>query len=1007
MSYAEDSYGEGPYAGDSLDANVTLGGTLQRTTGTFAVSAVLSVTLAGTLQRTTGVFAVSPALDVALAGTLQRTTGSFAADAVQALTLTADLQRTTGAFTAAVADPAADTVLAADLQRTTGSFVAALVSPPADVDLAGTLQRTLGAFAADALDALDLDGTVQRTTAVIALGSGPHLDLAGTVRRTTGTFALSVPKYVTLAGTIPRTTGVFTVDLPDYAYVDLAGVTPRVTSTITIATDPISDQLDGAGRQREGIGVAVWDPPVDEPVEIQANYDRISCHAYTGHTRGHGPDFPRGLVLDDLQTAERARRRTRIIVSGKDVSFFRGVPTPEPTYSLISPLLYGPGSIAFPQVYAAVEHIGVGALSWLKPGAPVRIQRVGNTGKTTDWRGYLLDPTITGAGLTFGLIGEASGRAALRDRPPRIFRHREDLGYWWKSFITELGLDAGHEVLTGKVVQNIGGQDMMSYASELSAQGWTTDGNQWTCMPGSDHVYRVAQKDTTTIDGTVYFDDAHTVPNLHRDPAEEPNRVWATGISPTGRRIRFATYPVLQQAAAPSFPGFLTQGDTGDGVLALTTRLRLTGYLSLDDQGTTYTGRVTRAVKDLQDDADLPETGNVNSATWDAVFDLTITGHSIAGARIRPAAQRSAVRKFNLTPSGAIIGRNPDWDPHRLVVDTTIDVGPGFTQPQVRNFASTQLSDAAAPNWVGTIAFNTGAYITGEHTPGDPITGPDLADAHGLKPGDNLWAPLFMGGTMLPVVAVEVSGRDVTATVDTRARDSQAAWEVLARNRESRRDPARSWLAAHRSSGIDNDTVSEWDDVGGEVPATDLDGDAWNVFPVVAGQEGTIASIRLHLHDTECEFVVAVFGKRITPRRLLRRVGDPLSKAGTKRWSDEKVLADLDAHHVLLYVAGSADEPCGYFPGTKTTKTKTVPNPAYVEAAYHPSADDNDTGVDDEPPHLEVSITTAEVTGRWEDDASFGYRAFDDASLWVAIWPRKDCTLTGGRIMRNQLESGS
>jgi hypothetical protein len=736
---------------------------------------------------------------------------------------------------------------------------------------------------------------------------------------------------------------------------------------------------DGNGDDGDAYAVFTWDPPVVEPPVPFIFRDEIAAHAYTGVDTTGRP----GLV--GLTTKTRTRRWTRILVAGRDVTFLNGIATPEPTYSLISPLLYGSGSIAFPQ-YPAWLYGTAAIPAWIKPGAPVVIQRINEDLEVTgiSYRGFLLDVNVSGRDLTFGLSGEASGRAALDDIPPRIFRKRNSLEFWWEGLIRDLHLPVGNSTTTGIVLQNRGGMDMLTYANELSANGAKRGGAVYTCMPNMDGEYRVVQKDKTTIDATVYFDDAHTKPDLRRDPAEEPNKIYATAVAPSGRRIRFADYPVLAVQKPLPYPmndgsafGIGTTDadtDTGGGVTAMLARLVWTGYLDPDDRPGGFDSDVADAIEDLQDEAGLAQTGNMNENTWDALYDIGISGPSIGGAQIRPAVQRSKVRRYNRTGSGQVLGPNPDYDPTVLPVAATKDYGTGNTKNQVLGMARADLHEAEASNWVGTIVFNTGGLILGEHAPGTAIG--TVMDARQLKPGMNIWAPLFDGGTLFHVSGCEVGqtsdGRPlVTAQVDTRFRDTMAVAEIIDRNRESRISPARNWTRNYRSSGKVNDVVSEWDDVGGLLPGdVQLQGGRWNKIGMVAGQEGTISSLRIRLADEECESVVGVFGRDIEEEKLNRRIGNPLTPEGRAQWQDQGILEDLDEKHFLLYVAGSDEQPCGYWPKAKT-----------------------DAG--------------ASLTGIHKDDAGFRYFAFDDASVWLMIFPTQDCTLRGGRLFRNQLESGS
>jgi hypothetical protein len=258
----------------------------------------------------------------------------------------------------------------------------------------------------------------------------------------------------------------------------------------------------------------------------------------------------------------------------------------------------------------------------------------------------------------------------------------------------------------------------------------------------------------------------------------------------------------------------------------------------------------------------------------------------------------------------------------------------------------------------------------GEHTPGDPVT--TLRRARGLKPGMNLRLPLFDGGTTVHVSGVSV-GEDgkVTATVDTRARDSMAVWEVIQRNRESRRDPARQWIRDHRASGQIKDAIDGWDEVGGLLGnKVTVPGHKWTVFEVVAGQEGTVQRLRLNTNPN-AEFVVGVFGRggENLAKRLTRIVGNPLTTEGKDQWSDESVRKKLDEANLMLYVAGSPDEPCGYFPRKKQ--------------GDHP------------------------LTGKWDDAAGFSYRTFRYPVLYVAVYADRDTEIPAGRVMWPQLEAGA
>ena len=78
--------------------------------------------------------------------------------------------------------------------------------------------------------------------------------------------------------------------------------------------------------------------------------------------------------------------------------------------------------------------------------------------------------------------------------------------------------------------------------------------------------------------------------------------------------------------------------------------------------GNDFDADTEEAVQALQDDAGLAETGVVNSATWDALFDLDDTGLSLRAAYTAPLAQLSAVRKWNYTSNGSKASMNDGYD---------------------------------------------------------------------------------------------------------------------------------------------------------------------------------------------------------------------------------------------------------------------------------------------------------------------------------------------------------
>lgn len=755
-----------------------------------------------------------------------------------------------------------------------------------------------------------------------------------------------------------------------------------------------------------------------------------------------------------IRTVSHQRTRYRILVGGKDVTYFRGVQTPLPTYGLEEPLLYGSGLVTFPQIHAAYERPGHGALTWLKKFARVRIQRLDVDGNViaTDYRGFVADFQHDGRDLSCTLGGQATGTAALRDRPVPIFPVAQDIGDLVMTTIDDLRLPTANQPTTGIKIVNTGGGSQLDFLTEILAKSTTLDGQQWTVAPNSSGAYRMFKKDTTTIDCTVYIDGFRVVESLKRDFTEEPNRVWAQGIGPDGRRIRFAKFPGLTSGTAPSFPGTLSPGDSGDNVTALKWRLYTVGYLDDEPDGLSWTtgsdDPITDAVKDLQDDADLSQTGVVDSATWKALFNPDVTGYALRRSAQRPAAQKSYTRTFNYDATGQIIGANPNYDRTKPIVDVSIDVGPGFTRRQIQRWAKHEMADDNTSNWVGTITIATGAVIDGEHNPGDPLDASGINDVRSIKPGHNVWVPNWDGGTLFHISGVNISADSCELTVDTRARDAMKVWEVISRNRESRKSPARQWIAQNRRSGMRDDSTAFYDgSVFGKVPRTFLPADTWTVIATPGGRSGTLNLVDIQTVDAKALFGLSIWGKQVTTSWLNRHLGDPFGKPyekrvqhNTKAWQDNKWLVDI---------WGQKDQPCGYWPDVldpnafnvvsqtgasvdAATDTFTlshhgynngdvvyfssgsVPagltadNDYYVIAAttstFKVSASRGGSAMDitADSSGIVVSIHVAsvpDVTGQYRFKAGTPYFCVGSPVLWVAIRPDRNCYLQGGRIL--------
>lgn len=921
----------------------------RQTSGTHFTGTIDEVAIYGTAlsaarvaaHYTAGTTAPPPSSTSTISATRLARTAAFASATVLASTMSANVPARTVAF---VSETVAVSTMSAVRQARTAAFASDVVPESYTSTIAAVRQPRVADFSSSTvadstIAATRLTRTAAFTSEAVIEGPTSAIDAVRQPRTATFVSATVQGRFSEIAAIRQARTATF-------------------TSRTTIPVAPVPAHL----RQ---LGPA--------PVVVARALGPVTAMA--------GPNGTQPVYA--VSKASKQRGRQQIIVDGVDISFLRDVRTPDVTYTLLTPLRYGPGQLDLPQIMACMEPLAeddparAADLAWMREGAPVEVHLVLDepTGIEAPqvvvrdvYKGVLVAWDIDGSGLSIELGGEANGRAALRDRQDVIFPRVNDIGHQISDAVRDLGLPVYPPLgtVTGIEVMTTGGVGHLEHIQNLCAQAWTRQGKYWTVMPNDAGAYMVQRKSDSVRHATVYFDDARTVPRLRRDLAEEPNRIFITGVTPQGQRVRFGVYPGLIQGPVPDFPGHLDEGDTGEGVRLLTGKLHAVGYLKLVEVAGGYDQDVVEAVKDLQGDAGLPKTGEVNLATWEALYDLNVTTTSLEGAHIEPAAQASVVRRWNRSGSGTILEFNDGYDPEVLPVDRTIDAGAGKTRSQLREFARTVLDAASSPNWVGDIVFHTGGLVSGEHGLGAAITTADVLDARELIPTMNLWAPGFDGGTQFNVSALQVAeDGTVTATVDTRFRDALEVWDIIDRNRESRNDPARRRNLRHRSSTIRKDSIGEWDEIGGRLGHDVRLESGWNSFEVVGAMEGTIARLKVVLDDP-AEFVVAVFGRKVDPGWLYDHLGDPLEAGAAKRWQTRHDALD---DRWLLYSAGTPDEPCGYHPGRKA---------------------------DDDP-----------ITGRHVDDASWRYASESRTLLYVAVFVREANTIPLGRIIWPQLEAGA
>ncbi len=684
-----------------------------------------------------------------------------------------------------------------------------------------------------------------------------------------------------------------------------------------------------------GWGVATWEPAIVLAPSTDVRHAVISAIAYGPVT--FDPADPTQPVFT-YSEADAPRLRQRILLRGRDVTYDRDVPTPDVEYELSDLLLYGPGSLDLPAVMAAWE-MGTDATDGFTRGPRVKVQLVDDftdpeqpTVVATTYKGFGLNPAVSGGHLTLELGGEAQGRLTLRDAKV-LFRDVLDISRLLWRELTDVGvryLPRLGEPGLGIKTLNFGGVGKADKVQELLSRAIKKDGTQRAVLPGEDGVYRPIDKDTTTVHFSVFVDDAFTVPDLSSDLAEKPNSIYPTAIAPNGHRIDGAAVGGLLATPAPPYPmdddsnfgeGTTNEDtDSGDGVSIIVNRLGSVGLLDIRDTPGGFDEDVTDALAKLQNRARLTgPVGVMTPALWRVLWDLDVTGRSARWSTIQPTAQDPSVQQYKRAASGAPIGLNPDRDEDAIQVDESIDMGTGITERQVQNWSETRVHAPDEKVWYGTITVHMGAVLAGQVDIGAIITAEDLVDARLVKPGlHNLWVPNFDGGTLFGVSGAQVNADSVAFTVDTRFRPAREIWERQQVRRETRPDPARRWLGS-RQSTQEKDAVRGFISWGGVIDR-DIPLEAGhNMVELVVGDYGTLARFRTHVVDEEgngVEHSVALFGAppsgdSITVARWADLVPTPLAENGDRPYRRRATRRALRAHG-LLDAWGTHDEPAGY-----------------------------------------------------------------------------------------------
>lgn len=638
------------------------------------------------------------------------------------------------------------------------------------------------------------------------------------------------------------------------------------------------------------------------------------------------------LVFNGLTEVSRPRPAYRIFAGDTDITSVNGIRTPILDYELIDPGTYGPGTLRVPGLNPLLHDLS--AVEWLERGTRVGLQWLDDEGAPLDEAPAYLgrigqtDETwqVDGNDVVIPLGGLFAGEASMRDRKPTPNRRRRDITYWCVAAGRRLGIPVEGED-TGTTVTSWGNVDFWDYVTKMLSLSQRHNGRRWTMH--YDHAttkFVVAEKDRTTIHGTLYFDDGPMKPVGRAEHG--PDEVWIDDATdPDGFKTERIAFPALTELTR-DWPGEITPDDYAGNEAAVRDMIFLLVYFGFlkraeaeeDGEAGNFDDAVVDAFADFQAESGFDvQDGTVTEESWDALFsngdDKIFTTNE---SRRIPDAERRAVRRYNRGADGQRRETNTHFSPSaaRMVVSQSFSLGHGLTSKQVRKWARGQLGDGNA-RWTLDLDATFGAVI-GPHTPGDAVTADDILPPYKWRPGMNFAAPLYQGGQTLHLSGLSISNeaRSVKATLDTEFRDSRQAWEIVESHRENRKNPNKAWMQA-RSSVIPKDkvfgTIREF---GILTKPVELLKDAWSTFGLPVGESGTIERFRVMIDPLEGsddlpEMVIYLSGKKPNQTALAPR---PFADDADNQW---KVRRGNLRQYRPLVIYGDADAPAGYWPHTK------------------------------------------------------------------------------------------
>lgn len=695
----------------------------------------------------------------------------------------------------------------------------------------------------------------------------------------------------------------------------------------------------------------------------------------------------------------------RVRVGGTDITFSRANPTgciPQ-DWANVDPGGHDAASFLFPKLlWSDVANLGTGATAWWSPGVYLTVETLGD--HKLLYRGSVDTMAPGPDGLVMTCDGDVIGPLSTQNNNFLLGHHLEDSGLTIAKIVSaHTNVHVDLDSTTGFEVDRPGSINDSRWARilDLLSISQRRNGDQITLLPDDDDALRyvLGVRDMTTAHYHATFGAPGVEAALTWDVRNHVTAWYGEGQRNDGGRWYNLKFPFAGQVSHQDFPNTgsrpMVLGDTnadtdnGQGITALVRTIARYG-VSLIDTGGNFTEAVQDAVESLQDDAGLPVTGEVDEATWELMFGTPHENQTLYGAQRTPLIIQENTREWDRDASGALRGRNADYDASVRQVTTFIPFGTGIDKaPTARDWCRGQKARQAAfgREWDGTVTFQT-----------------DPAECHRfeMRSGKNILDST--SGLLFHIsrVSVDVQGGTVTCDVSTHGRDYLDLATLMLRNREARQHHAHrasAQLARRSGQSQDMQTGYDYEGAAGFVPDTEIPGGEWSVLEVFMGAEGQVGEVYLETEDPT-EFVAMLLGREVSATRLNALMPFPL----THRGDADAWVADDNLYDILYGRDGTAGD-LG-FAGRK----------AIMYAVGTPSGEDDDGNTIPALPGGYSPHSTAakpndatlgsNLTGRWEDDAGFGYNTNGGCVAYFAVWPRDTTKFVNSRFKAAWVDGG-